>query len=239
VCVRKTSPHHKIDAVEHTGSLVLTKNKAITRMPSERSTTQDSARIEDASSSIVPEDDSGSFSASLYLSFTIFLGCMLYIFWEYSGILFIALIGVCGVLGAIYLCKYSNEDETLHPEQEAAEAGPDLENAHNHSKPSVEPLNFDVLILLRYDPRERDSTPINDTCEICLEAFSAGDMIARSPNKLCVHAFHKDCITAALLLNPTCPCCRRAYLEGTTGNEIEEKVAGHDEENPSNPSPNT
>jgi len=50
------------------------------------------------------------------------------------------------------------------------------------------------------------------TCEICLEELHEGDKVAGSPNDLCIHEFHEQCIIEALQQQTTCPCCRREYL---------------------------
>ncbi|KAL7751071.1 hypothetical protein RI367_003651 [Sorochytrium milnesiophthora] len=48
------------------------------------------------------------------------------------------------------------------------------------------------------DPDERQ-------CSICLEAYSAGDVLRKLP---CLHAFHETCILPWLKNTSTCPVCR-------------------------------
>jgi hypothetical protein len=49
-------------------------------------------------------------------------------------------------------------------------------------------------------------------CEICLNEYEHGDLVAWSKNINCKHAFHVECITDWLLRRPTCPCCRQDYI---------------------------
>lgn len=56
------------------------------------------------------------------------------------------------------------------------------------------------------------------SCDICLMDYEVGDEICWSPNKECIHAFHKDCILDWLLRNSKCPECRREYLPETNEN---------------------
>jgi len=55
-------------------------------------------------------------------------------------------------------------------------------------------------------------------CNICLSPFQVGDTIAWSKhnyhgynNKLCKHAFHKECISRWLFVNDECPICRHSF----------------------------
>lgn len=58
-----------------------------------------------------------------------------------------------------------------------------------------------------------DSRETGTTCDICLLGFEDDDEVAWSPNLDCVHTYHKDCILDWLQRQPTCPSCRRDYLE--------------------------
>ena len=49
-------------------------------------------------------------------------------------------------------------------------------------------------------------------CSICLSEYEEDDIISRSPNILCTHFFHKNCITEWLMSCDECPCCRCDYL---------------------------
>lgn len=84
---------------------------------------------------------------------------------------------------------------------------------------SDERPNLDKLVISRYEAPDGSGSDVQ--CEICLEEFQTGDLLASSPNLFCIHAFHKDCIIPALLVNPTYPCCRRDYLKTTEEGEVE------------------
>jgi len=58
--------------------------------------------------------------------------------------------------------------------------------------------------------RSRSRQP--SSCDICLMDYEVGDEICWSPNKECVHAFHKECILDWCMRNSKCPECRREYL---------------------------
>ena len=85
----------------------------------------------------------------------------------------------------------------------------DIEAPVQEQSPPPTPLiDFSALIV-----REVSADEIFFTCEICLEEIQVGEKIARSPNKACIHEFHYECICPALKRQPTCPCCRREYLQ--------------------------
>lgn len=50
------------------------------------------------------------------------------------------------------------------------------------------------------------------SCDICLGDYEIGDEICISPNKECIHRFHKDCCLDWLMKSTKCPECRREYL---------------------------
>lgn len=56
----------------------------------------------------------------------------------------------------------------------------------------------------------REQQPLS--CDICLMDYEIGDEICWSPNKDCIHAFHKDCLVDWLMKHTECPVCRREYL---------------------------
>jgi len=58
------------------------------------------------------------------------------------------------------------------------------------------------------------------TCAICLGEYEPGSFVSWSPNKMCTHAFHRDCIFMWLLKQeePLCPCCRREFVPRSTMN---------------------
>jgi hypothetical protein len=49
-------------------------------------------------------------------------------------------------------------------------------------------------------------------CTICFEDYTENDNICWSPNPICHHAFHKDCVMDWLMKNTECPVCRRPYI---------------------------
>jgi hypothetical protein len=142
----------------------------------------------------------------------------------YAGALFSAMVLIFCILKKRNLRRRAGEEEEEYRRQ--------LESQRIGTRPPVEPRNLDVLIVQKYEPPP-DGDVMSDValCEICLDEFQAGDIIASSPNKFCIHKFHKDCITPALLVNPTCPCCRRDYLTLTEEDEEEKSVIINDVEN--------
>lgn len=55
---------------------------------------------------------------------------------------------------------------------------------------------------------------VPNACAICLSAYEVGTSITWSPNSLCQHAFHEDCIMTWLMKKdePLCPCCRQEFI---------------------------
>jgi hypothetical protein len=49
-------------------------------------------------------------------------------------------------------------------------------------------------------------------CDICLGDYEVGNEICWSPNKECIHHFHKDCCLDWLMKSTKCPECRREYV---------------------------
>lgn len=57
---------------------------------------------------------------------------------------------------------------------------------------------------------------VSDCCIICLESYQIGDIVVRSCNEECIHAFHRKCFVN-YLANHTkdgtpCPACRRDFV---------------------------
>lgn len=67
-----------------------------------------------------------------------------------------------------------------------------------------------------------------DKCPICLDTYSAGEKVAYSSNRNCVHAFHESCILSWMLPQASgsqqCPCCRQTFLCLQDCPEVTKKV---------------
>jgi len=50
-----------------------------------------------------------------------------------------------------------------------------------------------------------------EVCSICLENFTAGELVKRLPT--CAHQFHKNCIQLWLLRSKICPFCKQEITE--------------------------
>ena len=57
---------------------------------------------------------------------------------------------------------------------------------------------------------QNDDPPV--TCVICLDDVQVGEEAAGSPNRDCIHEFHPDCISEALMTKTTCPSCAREFF---------------------------
>jgi hypothetical protein len=168
---------------------------------------------------------------SVILPFMILMGLSLLFFGWYAGAMFAVMV--------IVFCIVSKTNTRRRTEEEEEEYRRQLERQHNGIRPPVEPRNLEVLIVQKYEPPEGGVTSDGALCEICLDEFQAGDLLASSPNTFCIHKFHKDCITPALLVNPTCPCCRRDYLKLTAEDEEEKPAIVNDIEHQFGTSPNS
>lgn len=49
-------------------------------------------------------------------------------------------------------------------------------------------------------------------CPICYECMDSDSIVSWSPNRVCDHVFHHECIKEWLLHHDTCPCCRVSFL---------------------------
>ena len=52
-------------------------------------------------------------------------------------------------------------------------------------------------------------------CIICMTAYTIGDKVVWSSNRLCEHAFHSNCMESWLMKqrgSPLCPCCRQSFV---------------------------
>lgn len=139
--------------------------------------------------------------AILILSFAFFY-CMsiLYIEPEFSV--------VVAAFLTLIVCIMRELVSRWQPQRESDEEAP-AENVITVIQiDDLAPLDFAALVVRTMD--KRDESPL---CEICLEEIKEGDLVANSPNKECIHSFHKECIRQALGRTPTCPCCRRDYLK--------------------------
>ena len=58
---------------------------------------------------------------------------------------------------------------------------------------------------------------VSNVCAICLDAYTAGEMVVWSSNAECQHAFHQDCILDCFVNlkdddKTPCPCCRQDFV---------------------------
>lgn len=101
-------------------------------------------------------------------------------------------------------------DDSDHQCQQSETKSPSISGAHgatatDHLKGALEVVEDYFGIT--------DSRECGTTCDICLLCFEEDDEVAWSPNLDCVHSYHKDCILDWLQRQPSCPSCRRNYLE--------------------------
>jgi len=105
----------------------------------------------------------------------------------------------------------------------------DLERNENYSESDsfdVEESEFRLLLPMKEsidDDKnvdvEKGSTrckkrSVAGECVICLAPYQVGETVLWSPNRQCVHAFHKDCILTWLSKKGVyeCPCCRNEFV---------------------------
>ncbi len=74
-------------------------------------------------------------------------------------------------------------------------------------KDPASPRDLSLLVLRRI---QNDDPPV--TCAICLDDIKVGEVLAGSPNEACIHEFHLNCISQALMRKSTCPYCARDFF---------------------------
>ncbi|XP_069789508.1 RING finger protein 215 [Narcine bancroftii] len=69
----------------------------------------------------------------------------------------------------------------------------------------------------KYFPNKRQKTQLqeHESCAVCLEEFHKNQCLRVLP---CLHEFHRDCVDPWLLLQQTCPLCKRNVLGDARGN---------------------
>lgn len=75
-------------------------------------------------------------------------------------------------------------------------------------------LSNGTTVLNSLSQKSIDGSPREQTlsCNICLVEYKVGDEMCWSPNKDCIHAFHKSCLLDWLMKHNKCPVCRRDYI---------------------------
>lgn len=66
---------------------------------------------------------------------------------------------------------------------------------------------------------------LSGTCGICLCKFEKGEEICWSPNKLCKHSFHKECVLEWLMKHNDCPICRNDFLVDNDSDSIVDSIS--------------
>ncbi|KAG7352002.1 ring finger domain containing protein [Nitzschia inconspicua] len=109
------------------------------------------------------------------------------------------------------------EDDTIDQDNDAIASVCQECNDHNIAKDvsvaeeALSPRNIGDPNPPDYFGIESDSRDRHTACDICLLEYEIGDEVAWSPNMLCSHTYHKDCILDWLVRKPTCPNCRHDY----------------------------
>lgn len=69
----------------------------------------------------------------------------------------------------------------------------------------------------KYFPNKRHKTQLqeHESCAVCLEEFHKNQCLRVLP---CLHEFHRDCVDPWLLLQQTCPLCKRNVFGDPCGN---------------------
>ncbi|XP_062873813.1 RING finger protein 215 [Trichomycterus rosablanca] len=81
---------------------------------------------------------------------------------------------------------------------------------HLQLHPKQELLNkLSVLKTRRYRTKAHTAQPDTDACAVCLEQYTHNQCLRVLP---CLHEFHRDCVDPWLLLQQTCPLCKRCVL---------------------------
>ncbi|XP_058230985.1 RING finger protein 215 [Hemibagrus wyckioides] len=76
--------------------------------------------------------------------------------------------------------------------------------------PKQELLNkLSVLKTRKYRQKKHTEPPDTENCAVCLEQYTTNQCLRVLP---CLHEFHRDCVDPWLLLQQTCPLCKRCVL---------------------------
>ncbi|XP_060762819.1 RING finger protein 215 [Neoarius graeffei] len=76
--------------------------------------------------------------------------------------------------------------------------------------PKQELLNkLSVIKTRKYRQRKHTELPDTENCAVCLEQYTTNQCLRVLP---CLHEFHRDCVDPWLLLQQTCPLCKRCVL---------------------------
>ncbi|KAF4074133.1 hypothetical protein AMELA_G00236010 [Ameiurus melas] len=76
--------------------------------------------------------------------------------------------------------------------------------------PKQELLNkLSVLKTRKYRQRKHTQPHDTENCAVCLEQYTTNQCLRVLP---CLHEFHRDCVDPWLLLQQTCPLCKRCVL---------------------------
>ncbi|MBN3309279.1 RN215 protein, partial [Amia calva] len=115
----------------------------------------------------------------------------------WNTVLLVALILCTGVIVQArwqYRHNQLNDDMELHPKQDIVK-------------------RLAALKTRKYYPpktrSEQGQAGETDNCAVCLEPFSKNQCLRVLP---CLHEFHRDCVDPWLLLQQTCPLCKRSIL---------------------------
>ena len=76
-------------------------------------------------------------------------------------------------------------------------------NPYSKAPPEEDVVEYGIIqrYVMAYD--------FHDDCAICVEAFSAGNVLSVTP---CGHKFCAGCLDDWVTMNPSCPLCRRDFL---------------------------
>jgi hypothetical protein len=75
-----------------------------------------------------------------------------------------------------------------------------------------------LKLALSYDTADTEAVELwegdeeDNECPICMEVFQLDEIVSWSPNALCSHVFHHECIKEWLLRHGTCPLDREVFL---------------------------
>ncbi|XP_053337282.1 RING finger protein 215 [Clarias gariepinus] len=89
----------------------------------------------------------------------------------------------------------------------------------NHHEPLTDQLQLhpkqellsklSVLKTRKYRRKKHTEAPDTENCAVCLEQYTTNQCLRVLP---CLHEFHRDCVDPWLLLQQTCPLCKRCVL---------------------------